>query len=173
MDIGAYVKQHPVAIGVGVFVLGVGFLLLRGSGGGGGSTDASLGAAYYQALSQQSQDSTALAIAQTNATASTAQTQIAADTYTSAQNTWAATNLATTQANNQAAIDMAPYATEQELIATLGSVASLPGQTTTKHSNGFFGIGGGTSQVYTPNPAATSAAEQLSHLLSGFHVGNG
>ena len=173
MDIGAYVKQHPVAIGMGVFVLGVGFLLLRGSGGSGGSTDASLGAAYYQALSSQSSNQTALAIAQTQATSSTAQTQIAADTYTSAQNTWAATSLATTQANNSAAVSMAPYATEQELIATLGSVASLPGSTTTKKSNGFFGIGGGVSQTYTPNPAATSAASELSQLLSGFHVGNG
>lgn len=172
MNIVGTIKDHPVEVGLGVFAVGFLLLMMRGSGGSAQSSDGGLGAAYYGALAQQSQDSTALAITQSNNTAATAQTQIGADAYTSTQNTWASTTLAETNSNNQAAISMAPYATESQLIAALGEVAQTPPTVTTSKSNGFFGIGGGTKTTVTPNPSATGAASALQSLINGFNAGH-
>lgn len=176
MKILEYAKSHPYVVGGGVFVLGALFLLSRGGGGSqqGGGTDAALGQAYYAALAAQSHDSAAVQVAQIQADSGTAQTQLTTGAATHIQDTWAATNLAENAQNNQAAIAMAPYATEQELIATLGQVAQLPGSTVTNtsHSSGFFGIGGGskTTTTYVPNPAAQGASNTLADLINSLYA---
>lgn len=172
-----YAKSHPYIIGGGVFVLGALFLLSRGGGSSSGSgTDAALGSAYYAALSAQSHDSAAVQVAQIQATSGTAQTELTTGAATHIQDTWAATNLAENAANNQAAIAMAPFATEQELIATLGQVAQLPGttSTSTKSNSGFFGLFGGSksTSVYTPNPAAQGASDTLGDLIHSLYAGH-
>jgi hypothetical protein len=168
-------EAHPVATGIGVFVVGLIILMMmKGGGSSGGSTDASLGAAYYGALAAQSHDSTELAIAQTGAVASTAQAQIGADAATHIQDTWAATNIANTISNNSAAMSMAPYASEAHLYDTLAEIANAPPITTTSSSQGFqalgFGFGGGTKTTTTANPNATAAENFLLSYANGNHA---
>lgn len=174
MDALGYVKSHPYLVGGGIFVVGLAFILMRSGSGGGqaGGTDAALGQAYYGALAAQSHDAAAVQLATIQSQGSVATTQIQADAATAIQTKWADTSVQQTTLNNQAAIAMAPYATENELIATLGQIAQLPPTVTTKSSSGFFGIGGGSKQIVTPNPAATNASNILSSYINGLYAGH-
>ena len=88
---------------------------------------------------------------------------IQAHAYTHVQDTWPSVSSAATASNNATAIATAPYHLASDYIGALAGVASKPGSTTTSSSNGFFGIGGGTSTSYTPDPAAIAAGNQLTN----------
>lgn len=181
MDVLGWVKSHPLETGGGILVAGLAFIFLRGSGSSGSSssTQDSGAAAYYAAESAQAQSGNALQAVQIETQAATAQAQISADAYTQVQDTWASTNLATTNANNAEATILAPSQESEALYSVLGSVASLPATTSTNTTNssnsGFFGIGASNSSnattTVTPNPSATTAGELLSELVTnGFHA---
>lgn len=168
MNVLSYAKEHPYIIGGGVFALGLLWLLSRGSGGS-SSTDAGLASAYYGAIAADKQAATQQIVAQTNANAAVTINQAQADAYTHVQDTWAETSLGQAQINADAATSLAPYALSAQYIGALTDIASQPGTVTTKSSSGFFGIGGGTKQVYTPNPNAAAATDLLSHFnLNGY-----
>ena len=171
-----YVKHHPYIVGAGVFGIGLLWLLTRGSGGA-SSTDAGLAGAYYGAVAADRTAAMNEQIATTNANAAVNLAQIQAGAYTTVQSKWADTSLATTQSNNEAAAQVAPYALTSQYLNVLGAVASAPPTVTTKSSSGFFGIGGGTKQIVTPNPNAAAAGAALSgfsidSILNGFLPGH-
>lgn len=176
MNVLGYVKEHPYLIGGAVFAIGALYLFSRGSGGQ-SSTDAGLAAAFYGAQAADSTNASNQVIATTNANAAVDLAQIQADAYTHVQDTWAQTSEYTTDSNNAAAVAVAPYALTSQYIQSLAQVASLPGTTTQHSSSGFFGIGGGSSTTYTPNPAATAAGNTLNNFnpdtfLNGFLPGH-
>lgn len=174
MKIIETVKEHPYLVGGAVFVVGIFFLMSRGSGASSGATDAGLASAYYGAVAADRTSAMNEQIATTNANASVDLAQIQADAYTHVQDTWAATSEYTTDSNNAAAIATAPYALTSQYIGALATVASKPGGVTTSTDNGFFGIGGGTSQTYTPDPAAVAAGNMLTNFgnFNGFLPGH-
>ena len=180
MDVVGEAKKHPVLAGITVFVGG--YILLKTLGLFGASGGSSSGgsdpnvAAYYAAESAQAQSGNALQAVQIQTAAQTAQTLIGANASVVNNATWASTDLATTKANDAAAQAIAPYNVQNNLISTLGQVASVPGGTSTTTSStggtsGFFGIGAtpsqsSTSSVYVPNPAAVDASGLLSSLVT-------
>ena len=183
MEIIEQVKKHPAiaVLGAVIVIWGVS-RVLGGSGQSSNSTSSDPNvAAYYNAASAQAQAGDAVQIAQIQAQASTAQDLISTSGDVTNNTTWANTDLSETQSNNATSLVVAPIeaqaTTQQSLISTLGSIASLPGTTTTSTTHGIFG-GGGTYTTYTPNPSATTAAEELSSLESliggtGHVAGNG
>lgn len=168
-----YVKHHPYIVGGTIFAIGAIYLISRGSGSQ-QSTDVGLASAYYGAVAADRTAATQQQIATTNANAAVDLATIQADAYTHAQDTWAANSLAVTQSNNAAAEAVAPYALTSNYINALAGVATQPGTTTTHTSSGFFGIGGGSSTSYTPNPNAVAASAELSNpnFLNGFLPGH-
>jgi len=164
-----WAKDHPAATGLGIVAVGVVFLFLRGSGGG-SSGDNGSAAAYYAANAAEAQSGNALEAVRINAAAQTQQTLIAADVSKSNNQTWASTNLAMTQSNNDTTLDAFPYLlaskkldNDQLTISALGAAAQLPGATTTqvRHS------GRVVNQDYHSNPTADAAVAQLGAMLSG------
>jgi hypothetical protein len=182
-DVTTWAKEHPVMLGVGVFAVGGLFLLLMSQGQGGGSNSSSGGqagsdaSAYYAAESADDQAGDNVQIAQINAQATTAQTQLNDAAYTSVQSTWASTQLQEQQGQNATAITLAPDTIASSLITALGQIASLPPTTTTtsKSSSGFLGIGSGksTTTTTTANPSSVAATSALDELLSGYFPQNG
>lgn len=162
MQIVETIKQHPYIAGAAVFGIGFLWLMSRGSNGA-SSTDAGLAGAYYGAIAADKTAAAQMDIAHTNATAAVAINQQNTTAATTIQGKWADTSLATVQAQSDAATAIAPYALQGQYIATLGAIASQPGTVTTKTSSGFFGIGGGSKQVYTPNPNAAAATSLLAN----------
>ena len=167
-----WIKSHPWIVGGIIFVLGLWWIMSRS--GGSGATDAGLAAAYYGAVSADRQSVTQQIITQTQANAAVALAGIQADAYKGVQTKWADTQLAMTQSNNAAATAGAPYALAARYVDALGYVAAQPGTVTTKKSSGFFGIGGGSKQVYEPNPNAQAALGALTNFddLFGFLPGH-
>lgn len=163
------IKQHPVVGGIAVF--GIGFVVLYMLGffrPAQASTDAGGAAAYYSAVTADAVSGNQLQMATVNANAATQIAQISADTSTTNNTTWANTQLAEANGQNAVTIATAPYSFYNNLVGTLGNIAAKPGGVVTSTDNGFFGIGGGTSSSYVPDPAAVSAADQLSHLEAQF-----
>jgi hypothetical protein len=169
------IEAHPIAAGVGVFVVGIIILMMmKGGGSSGGSTDASLGQAYYAALAAQSSDSKDIQVAQISANAATNIAGIQTGGAVDIQHTWAATDVANTLSNNNAAMGLAPYATEAHLYDTLAEIASVPPITTTSSHGGLnlglFSIGGGSSTSTVANPNATAAENFLLNYSNGNHA---
>ena len=176
-------EKHPVIAGVSVF--GVGLILLYMFGGlgkssgsaDGGSSNAS---AFYAAESAQNVAGDQLQATQIGAQASTTQALASDAAGVTVQQTWAATDLAESNANNSTAITLAPFEVEGQLVNTLGAVAALPPVTTVSNaSNGGFSLFGlklgGSNKTTTttaPSPAATAAGQELSGLLNGFVPGH-
>lgn len=164
-----WAEANPAMAGIGVVVVGLGLLYVMGGLGGGGGSNSGA-AAYYAAQSAEAQSGNALQAVQIQANATTAQMQIAADTSVANNTTWASTSVTNIAANNSAAIALAPYQLQNNLIDELGNIASKPGAvvTNTSSSKGFFGIGGGskTTSTYTPDPAAVHASDLLSQLIT-------
>ena len=100
--------EHPVTLGVGVFVVGViVFLMLKGSGGAGAAAQTSgLNAAYLGASAAQASSDASVQIAQINANASVQGAAIAGNTSVTNNQTWANQELLTTQANNQQVLNV-------------------------------------------------------------------
>lgn len=164
-----FAKENPAAAGFGVVIIGAVIIYAMGGFRGGSPDNGAAGVtAYYQATAAQAAANNALAVAQVQAQAQTAQTLIAGQVSMHNTDTWAAASTAASSNAKDIAIQTAPYQTEQVLIGTLGQVASKPGATvtSTSHSNGFFGIGGGSSSstTYVADPAAVSAANLLASL---------
>lgn len=172
MNVLEWAKAHPAEAGIGAFVVGLGALYAFGFFGSSSTSNSgsTLAATYLQAQTAQAQAGDQVQIAQIQGQNATAQTAIAAGASVANNQTWANTNLQETYSNNAASTAIAPYAVQNNLISTLGQVASQPPTVTTSHSSssGFFGLGGGssTTQTITPNPAATQAAGTLSSLFS-------
>lgn len=167
-DAWNWIKSHPWIIGGLIFVVGLWWIMSRS--GGSGATDAGLAAAYYGAVSADRTSVTNQIIAQTNANAAVSLAEIQYGAGERVQSKWADTQLAMVNSNNAAL----PYRLASQYVETLGYVAAQPGTVTTKKNSGFFGIGGGTKQVYTPNPHALAASEALTDLdfLQGFLPGH-
>jgi hypothetical protein len=191
MDFSTVTKvytEHPVIATLatligGYFVLSaIGLIGTGGGNGGGGSGgDTAAVAAYYSAQSAQAQSGNQLQEAQILAQAATAQTLIKTNADVANQTTWAATQLALQQDNNQTAMSLAPYSVEEELVSTLGHIASLPPTTatSTKSSQLFGGLFGPdigksskTTTTVTPNPNAASAAQLLASLSDNLWPGH-
>jgi hypothetical protein len=133
----AWIKSHPWETGGLVFVIGVGAFFLLGRGGQSnaqGGPDANL-AAYLQAETAQNQSDNALTALQSQVSASTEQARIAANENISVNNTWAASDLAQTQANNAAG-------TQNKLIDYFGQLANNLGTVLTNSSSSSSGSGG-------------------------------
>jgi hypothetical protein len=178
-------KDHPVVATLatligGYFVLSAIGLIGGGRGGDGSGSDTAAVAAYYSAQGTQAQSANQLQEAQILAQAQTAQTLITTNADVSNNTTWANTQLALQQDNNQTAMSLAPYSVEEELVSTLGSIASLPPTTTTtsKSSSLLDGLFGGlgksskTTTTVTPNPNAQSAAQILAQLSDSLWPGH-
>jgi hypothetical protein len=158
-----FVKHNPVVGGLGVFAFGLAVLYFLGFFKS--SSGATSGAdAYYAATVADAQSGDALQAAYVNAAATTAQTQIAADAYTTTQTAWANTQQNINDSNNSTAVTLAPYASQAALISGLTEISGQT-ETVAKKSNGFFGIGGGSKVTTTPTPLASSASDALSSLL--------
>lgn len=172
-----WVGDNPVIAGGGIFALGIlglwatGFFSPSAAASGATDNSAAVGS-YYDAVNADAQANAAEVIAHDQTTAATAQAQIGADAYTQTQTLWANTSLAVTNSNNNAAIASLPFAEEEEIVSTLGQLASLPGLTTAEKDDGFLGIGGGSSVTTTPNPVAGNAANGLFQYLDGHVVGH-
>jgi hypothetical protein len=166
----SWIESHPVEAGIGIVIVGAVLLYALGNHSGGSGSDSGAGAAaYYSAVSAEAQSGNALQAVQIQEQASTARTQIAADVATHSTDVNAATALAYAPFEVQMSQYAGEVAIETNLIGALGAVASQPGTTVTNvsHSNGFFGIGGGTKQstTYVPNTAAISAGDTLNNLF--------
>lgn len=151
MDLGGFIKDHPIMLAIGVFV--VGFIVLSSGNQGGG--DGGAGAFYAaQAASKTSGD--AVMIAQINANSSDKQALAYIDAQKSINTTWAGNQLATTQITANTAVSLAPYQVQSSYLEAVGNLAAQPSTvtTSTKKSGGIFGIGGSkkTTQTVTPNP---------------------
>jgi hypothetical protein len=177
----SWIKSNPVmaaAIAVGTLAV-LYFMGFFGSSASSSqaSSDAATAASYYAAESAQGVAGDELQAEQINAQATTAQTLIGASADVSNNQTWAATDLAMNQSNNQAAMSVAPIAEQESLISTLGNVAALPPVTTTtsKTSSGFLGIGAGSSTNVSvqPNPISLQATQLLNEVAAnGFNAGS-
>jgi len=178
-----WAKSHPLETGGIVFVGGLGALYFLGffsSGSSSGNAQATDDtAAYYAAESAQAQAGDELQAVQIQSNAATAQTALNDAATVSTNDTWASTNLATTQSNNATSIALAPYQVQETAYNDLAAVASQPPVVTTttssNSSSGFFGIGAGsstsTNQTVSPNQAADTSAELLGELVSnGFNA---
>jgi hypothetical protein len=188
-----WAKSHPWEAGGLAFVVGIGFLILfrGGSGSQSSGPDASL-AAYLQAETAQSQYSDALSAVQSNNQAATQQAAIQAASQIDINNTWAASDLATTTSNNDTAI-------KSNLIDKIGAVANNLGTvlTSTTFANsgsasnsggssflwGLFGSGpsssssgsasGSSSQSFVANSQQAAAEAELNQIANTqFHIGN-
>lgn len=157
MGIIDYAKSHPLMIAGGVFAAGVVWLLMSQGSGGGDSNGLS---AFYAAQAAQKTSGDQVAIAQIQAQAQTSTGLAYLDTQKSINQIWSSTQLAQSHEANQTAITLAPFKVQDDYLAAVTSIASMPPtiqtSTTTKKSGGFFGIGGGsktsTSQIVVPNP---------------------
>jgi len=178
--IGAVVKEHPVPTALGAVGVAVVFYLITRGGSSSSdagqiaSANATATSAYYAAEGQQGAAGDQLQATAIAAQAQTAQTQITTDAATQQASIWASEGLATTQANDATAAQLAPYQVQGQLITTLGQVASLPPTSTTSTSSnsGFLGIGASskTSTTVTPNAAALSASSELAALESQYNA---
>ena len=162
-----WAKDNPIPAGVGIVVIG-GLLLylFSGSSGSADNGNGAAVAAYYGAVAQQGISGNALQATQIQQQALTARTLIAAQVATNKDNVWSAQQLEVARINTAGAVALAPYQLQGQYINTLGRIAQKPGAvvTETKKSNGFFGIGGGssTSSKYVADPAAVQAGNVLS-----------
>lgn len=167
----SWVKHHPVPAIIAAAVIFYLFSRLFGGSNNAASNNSNAVAAYYAASAAQAQAGDALQATQIQAQAQTAQTLIAGQTSVTNNTTWANTDLAETQSNNATQVAIAPYQAQASIVNALSNVASTPGSivTSTKKSNGFFGIGGGskTTSTYVPDPAAVNASDLLSEFLNG------
>lgn len=170
MKVIEWAKSHPVP--AGLILVGGGFvvlMVLRGSGGSGSASaaDSTNAAAYYAAQAEQTQSGNQVQMTQIAAQAATAQAAIQAGADTTNATTWANAAVTQDQSNNAASMALAPYQVQESAISSLSSLASLPPVTTTKSSNGFFGIGASTKTTSAPDPAAIAAASYLGDIASG------
>lgn len=176
----ALIKAHPVAIAVGVFVLGGAFILLRGGGGGssasGDGTDPASLAAFYGAQSSQANSANAVQAVQISTQADTAQAVAGYD---------AAVNIATIQANasttmntsnNQTLLGLAPYNVQAALATGLSTALSnTPSTITTSTTQtpsffgSLFGKSAKTKTTVAPNPAYASISDEITQLFSAMH----
>lgn len=180
--VSALIKAHPLEATLlgGVAVIALLYFFGSSSSGSssGASDEAAQQAAYFNAENIQAQTGAAVQIAGINANASTAQTQLNDTASTTINSTWATTDLAETNSNNQTATSALPFAAESNLVDALAGIA---GQTTTTTSqtgasSGFFGIGSSpakSTSITTSTPAAESASTYLEELANGNFVGNG
>lgn len=183
-----WVKAHPWEAGAAAF-LGVVFffLIMRGSGNSNSAAgpDANL-ASYLSAETAQSEYSDALQATQSTNAASTQQARIAAAEQIDVNNTWAASDLATTQNNNATSV-------QNSLISQIGKVANNLGTVLTNGSFsnstsssggssflwGLFGSGpsssqsgsGSQSQSFVANSQQGAAEAELEQIAnSQFHI---
>jgi hypothetical protein len=168
-------KKHPaesavVVIGGGVVILWLLGFFSSGSSSSAGGTDPNLASAFYAAQAQEAASGNALQTQEVNATAATAIAQIQGNVATTNATTWANTDLAMTQSNNQAATAGAPYAVEQSAISAFAQIAALPPVTTQTKNSGFLGIGASKNITQTPNPIAINASQNLSTLINGLYA---
>jgi hypothetical protein len=190
MNIVAFVKEHPLEIGIGLVG---GIILIRMFGGSSGAaTDtgqAAAQSAYFAAQSAEAQSGNALQAVQIQTQAETAQALIGSNASIVNNTTWANAQMHSDDnavtisgINADAQVKIAPYAVENSLISALGLTAQKPGSVVTSSSSdsGFFGIGASssTSSQYVADPAAVQAQNALGNLVgsmfgSGTNTGNG
>lgn len=163
-----WAKDNPVPAGIGIVVVGgLLFFLFSGSSGSADNGNAAAVAAYYGAVAQQGISGNALQAVQIQQQALTARTLIAAQVATNKDNVWSRQQLEVVKINTAGAVALAPYQLQGQYINTLGQIAQKPGAvvTSTSKSNGFFGIGGGSSTTskYVADPAAVQAGNVLAN----------
>lgn len=148
MDVMGWVKSNPLKVAAGVVGVGVLFMMMNRpapTGDGGMS-------AFYAAQAAQKQSGDAVMIAQIQGNVASA--GIAAQKDINA--TWAGTQLAQTQANNEARIALAPYSVQASYLSTIAEIARQPPitQTTSSTKKGIFGNKKtSTTTTVVPNPA--------------------
>lgn len=169
-----FAETHPVPVAIGVVVVGLALFLLLSPKGG--SSDGGAAAAYYAANAATAQAGDAVQIAQIQAQAGTAQTQLVTGASVSNNTTWATADVTMNAANDATQISLAPFAVQSEAIGALAQGASAPPLTSSSSgsSNGFFGLFGGShsSTTQTANPIALAAEQELVALINGFNAGH-
>lgn len=189
-DVVEWAKKNPAMAGlIAVFCVALIWILSRGSGASTGG-DNSAASAYFAANAAQAVSGNQLMAVQLQEQGDTARTQIAAGASVQNNSTWASTDLGMLQSNNDTTLGLAPYKVQDDLISALGTVAQQPGTVTTSGkgkgfnfgldvSKGGGGGGGGIAgalgfgssktsitQTYNPNPAAVSAAGNLTTITN-------
>lgn len=184
-----WIKSHPWEAG-GAALIGLIFFLfiMRGSGSSSNAgPDANL-SSYLQAETAQSEYSDALQATQSTNAAGVQAASIAAAEQIDVNNTWAASDLATSENNNVTS-------TQNNLISQIGSVANKLGTVLTNSTSsgsasssggssflwGLFGSGPSASQSesstqhqsFVANSQQAAAEAELEQIANTqFHVGN-
>lgn len=166
------IKEHPmqsVLLG-GVAIIALLYIYGKTSGGSTQSSSDNGAAqnAYFNAENIQAQTGAAVQIANINASASTANTQLTTAADVANNTTWAAADTSMATIQGQTATAALPYAEESTLIDALAGISTQT-QTTTSKSNGFFGIGGSNKTVTSPTANATTATDFLAQLVNGLY----
>lgn len=166
-NVTGFFHKHPIESvllgGVAIIALYVAF---KPSGASNqASQEAALQANYFNAESIQAQSNAAVQVADITTSATTAQTQIAANTSTANATTYANEAMEINDSNNNSAVAALPFASEDNLISALYGVSQQTSTTTSK-SNGFFGIGGSNKTTTAPTTAANSASSYLDELVN-------
>lgn len=172
----AFVKAHPVGVGIGVFALGLIFILMnRGSGSSSSGDDAGNLSGFYAAQAAQAQSGDAVQAIQIQSQAQTAQALAADDAAVNITTLNTNASTAMNANNNATLLGLAPYNVQAAGISALGSALSntpseIQTQSTTKN-NGFFGIGGSTkvSTQVNPNPVYSNLLDEFNSLFSAMH----
>jgi hypothetical protein len=174
--IKVFFHAHPVEsallAGVALIALYFAFKPAPASNSGQSADEAALQNSYFQAEAIQAQSNSAVSVAQITANQNVALGTLAANTSTANATTYANEDEAVTNSNNAAATAAYPYETENNLIASLSSIAGQT-QTTSSHSSGFFGIGGGSSTNTTSTQGAVNAENYLNELANSLYASNG
>lgn len=179
MKILEWVKSHPLETGGIVFAVGLVGLWMLGlfgssssSASGADAASASEDAAYYNAEAQQGEAGDELQATEIAAQASTDQTALNDTASVTENSTWATTSEDESNSQETEAEALAPYATESQLISTLGSVAALPPVISTNANSGFLGIGASSSTSANPEPQSLLAESELDDLQIAGLTGN-
>jgi hypothetical protein len=182
----SWAKGHPVALGLGVFGLGLAALFLTGNLGGGGGGAASQAAsdgastsAYFAAESAQAQAGDQLQAVQIEAGASTAQALSSNATQLAVQQLWATSAATQDAADNAAAVQLAPYQAQATIagdLTQLGlaspTVTTVTGGSKTSFLPGIFGPLFSSTKAPTSTTTASPALLAATQQLSGF-LGSG
>lgn len=169
-----WAKSHKWEAGGLVFlILIVAFFVLKS---GGSSTTAASGpdanlASYLSAETAQSEYSDALSATQSTNQASTTQAGIAAAEQVDVNNTWAASDLATTENNNTTS-------TQNNLISQFGALANQLGTVLTNSSGSgysssssgnasFLGLFGGSSASQSEGGSSSSSQSFVANSQQG------
>lgn len=169
--IKAFFHKHPIesALLGGVAIIALYLAFKPSASSGQASQEAALQSDYFQAEGIQAQSNAAVQVAGITTSATTAQTQIAANASTTNATTYANLDTTINAQNNNTAVAALPFAEESQVIDALAGVS---GQTTTTSSvsndSGFFGIdaSSGSNTTTTPTTAASHAADYLEELIA-------